>query len=770
MGGQVETSCVDSWTTSSGRSDMESHARRRGQIASSLLFVVLMLFSTWSREAECQVLFDYTPKSGPVAGGTVINVTGAGFIITGADRSKCRFELAARGAMLSYENLIHNGTFLTCILPEIAFLSDSMLQRGNRMTQLRITGDSGSVSNGVEFFLYDLERIRIEKIFPAEGLANSSNITLSITGENFLDTNELTCSVVGSYQVSAQYINSSLLQCQLSPFPETAQVSFDVSMNGQAIANIPPLTNSSTTFTYFASPPRIQSCRFTLSYAQLLLSFDREAEIGGEERVNGTLPALSCSAIFARETLRNVIGLNSTCFWYNTQQREVVVQLSSDTSVQLRSQITVRNDTIRTRYVRYSRLASGSTTVSLPEMDSSQFLPMAVIEAPSLIPYCGNFTVSGAKSQYGGSQGLQYKWIIGTHYDENGTLIQDRILADHLPKGFTTRSVLELSSDLFNPDLLGSGSGSGAPLTLASRFDIQLHVRNFLGFTSMARVVNVSRAEVPQPDVLIVGGDARRVRVSDETMLQGRVIFPSDTCLMSVHDFSQVVSYTWTIVDQSSGRAVNLDDITHSTDLVLPPYSLELGSEYTATLSVDFGSIIVEASVTLMTDIEQFNLVARISGGTRRSVGMSEAILLDGRQSQYVNTSLFVLDIAWSCIVVASNEDCRRQNGQYLSFSTDNLLQVIPSGTLQPGEYNFTLTLTLTSASRDTVTLEISAYQVVVVFPFSVPTVEILQGRLDLESILVHNELILNIGVQSNSLGIGQWTLEYVIGECCGKN
>ena len=751
---------------------MESHPRRKGQIAS--LCMMLSLFSIWIRMTECQVqapsLFDYAPKSGPIAGGTVINVKGAGFIITGADRSKCRFELAARGAMLSYENLIYNGTYLTCILPEIAFLSDSMLQRGNRMTQLRITGDSGSVSNGFEFFLYSLEQIRIEKIFPTEGFANSSNITLSITGENFLDTNELTCSVAGSYQVSARYINSSLLECQLTPFPETARVSFDVSMNGQAIANIPPLTDNSTTFTYFSSPPRIQSCHLTLSYAQLHLSFEREVEIGGEERVDSMIPTLSCSEIFARETLLNIIGLNSICFWYNTQQREVVVQLTSDTSVQLRSRITIRNDTIRTRYVLYSRLASGSVTISLPETGSPEFLPVAVIEAPSLIPYCGNYTASGAKSQYGGSRGLQYKWIIGTRYDENGTLIQDRILADHIQTGFTTRSSLELSSDLFNPDLLslGSGSGSGAPLTLASSFDIQLHVRNFLGFVSMARVVNITRAEVPQPNVLIVGGDTRRVRISDETILQGRVIFPSDTCPMSVQDFSEAVSYTWTVVDHSSGRVLNLDDTTHSTELVLPPYSLELGTEYTAMLSVNFGSTVVEASVTLMTDIELFNLVARINGGIRRSVGTSETILLDGRQSQYVNTSLFALDITWRCIVVATDEDCSGQNGQYLSFSTDNLLQVIPSGTLQPGEYNFSLTLNLMSASRDTVTLETSAYQVVIVFPFSIPSVEIIQGRLDLESILVHNEFILNIDVRSNSLGMGQWTSEYVIGECCG--
>ena len=749
-------------------------AARKIDGATKILCMAFIL-CIWSRKTNCQVapsLFDYIPKSGPIAGGTQINVTGTGFITTGVDRSKCKFELSGRGSTLSDVNLIHNETFMTCILPQIEILTDSELQRGNRMTDLTITGALGSDSNSVEFFLYDLEQIQVQSISPNEGLTNLTNLTLSIRGENFLDTNELTCSVDDSYQVPAQYFNSSLLQCQLAPFPATAWVIIDISMNGQAVANIPPLMDNSTIFTYFASPPRIQSCRFTLSYAQLLLSFDREVEIGGEQRTNSnmipTSSILSCSEIFMQETILNVVSPNSICFWYNTQQREVVVQLASDSSVQLGSQITIRNDTIRSRYVQYSRLASGNVMISLPEVGSPQFLPTAVIEVPSIIPFCGNFTISGAKSQNGGPRDLQYKWIIGTRYDENGTLIQDNILADHIPTGFTPQSVLELSSDLFNPDLLGSGSGS-APLMLATSFDIQLHVRNFLGFTSMARVINITRAEIAQPIVLIVGGDTRRISVSDETMLEGRVIFQNDACLTPMQDQNEPASYTWRVVDQFD-REINLDDTPHSTVLALLPYILELGSEYTATLSVDFGaySVVVEASVTLIPDIELFDLIARISGGVRRSIGMSENILLDGQESQYVNTSSFVLDVAWRCVMIASNEDCIGQNGQALSFLADNLVQIIPGGMLQPGEYNFSLTLHFMSDSQDSVVLEASAYQVVVIFPFSVPRVEIIRAdntRTDLESVLVHNELILSVGVQSSLPGMGRWTSEYVIGE-----
>ena len=747
--------------------------RKIGGAAKMACIAFMLCVILWSGVADCQILLDYTPKSGPISGGTEINVTGAGFITTGSDRSKCRFERSLRGAALSERNILHNQTFLTCYQPEIAYLTDSMLQ-GGEMVSFTITGAPGSGSSSVGFLLYDLEQIRVWSISPTEGLANSTNITLSITGENFLDTNELTCSVAGSYKVPAQYINSSFLQCQLVPFPETARVVIAASMNGQAIANIAPRMENSTTFTYFSSPPRIQSCRFTLSYAQLLLSFDREVEIGGEQQTNDTSPIsstteISCNEIFTQETLQNVIGLSSICFWYNTQQRAVIIELASDTSVELGSQLIIRNDTIRTRYVQYSRLASGNAVVSLPEADSPQFLPVAIIEAPSVIPYCGNFTVSGEKSQYGGSRGLQYMWIIGTRYDENGTLIQDRILADHIPTGFTFQSVLELSSDIFNPDLLhvgSGGSGSGAPLMLPSNFDIQLHVRNFLGFTSMATLTNITRAEIVQPSVLIVGGENRRIEISDETILEGRVNLPSDACMIGLYE---PVAYTWRIADQF-GRAINLPgDTSRSSVQVLTPYSLELGLEYTATLSVDFNSVTVEASAVLITDVELFNLIARINGGIRRSIGINEDILLDGRQSQYVNTSSLALDVAWRCVSLASNDECIGQNGQAFSFSANSLAQIIPRGGLPPGEYNFSLNLRLMSDSQNsTVMLESSTYQVMIIFPFPVPRVDVIQAEnvgVDLESVLVHNELILNIGVQSNFPGIGQWTSEYVIGK-----
>ena len=736
--------------------------RSAGLRAGCAILLVLVASMCFLPEPACcqesVVLDDYTPKSGPVSGGTQINVTGTGFITTGMYRSKCRFELSGRANVLSDENLNVNETFLTCCLPEIKFLTDSQLQNGNRMTRLSITGSMGTFSNYAEFFLYDLDRIRVYSISPVEGLVNSTNITLSIQGVNFLDTDEITCSVEGSHKVPAWYINSTSLQCVLAPFPQTTIVTIDISMNGQAVANIAPLTSNSTIFTYLASPPVVQSCHFTPSYAQLLLIFDREIEIGDEERPDMFIPStLSCNDVFSENTLQNTIGLDSTCLWHNTAQRQIVVQLSSNSQVQLGSLLRIKNNTIRTRYVKYSRLGSGDVAVSLPEIDSEQFLPEAIIEAPSIIPYCGNFTISGAKSQYGGSGGLKYRWIVGTDYDENGTLIQDSVLADYVPNGFTSQSVLELSSDIFNPDLLGSGSGS-TPITIASSFDIQLLVRNFLGFTSTAQIRNLTRAESVQPSVVIVGGNEKKIRTSDDTILEGRIIFPSE-CPM-VEEIT-MVTYSWRVVNQHN-QAVSLLDLPQSSVLVIPPYLLEVGSEYTATLSVGFGMSFsaVEASVRLVTNAE---MVARIRNGVRRSFGANEVILLDGRSSEYVNTSSAVLEITWGCVGIDSGENCVDRNGQALLFSSDSFVQSIPSGTLQPGEYNFTLRLNLVGEFE---VLETIAYQTVVILAYMIPRVEITSDSgTDLESILVHKEMILDVRVQSDIPGVAQWTSEYVIGE-----
>lgn len=743
----------------------------RGGGATWIVVIAILLYilpiPTSSQQAPS--LIDYVPKSGPISGGTRVNVTGNGFIITGQARSKCSFQLAGRGNRISAENLIHNESSLSCILPTIDYLTDDQLQDGDRMTRLAITGSPGVFSNSVEFFLYDLDLIRISNISPNEGLSNSTNITLIIQGENFLDTKEATCSIAGSYNVPAHFINSSFLQCLLSPYPNTSQVVIDVSMNGQPVANISPLRNNSTTFTYFASPPQIVSCCFTSSYAQLILSFDREVEIGQEQRPDIFIESsLSCSEIFTVDTRENVVGLSSNCFWHNTLQRQILVELALDNRVQLGSTVDIAYSTIRTRYVQYSRHARGSATVSLPDVTagSSRFLPVAVIEAPSVIPSCGNFSISGTKSQNGGSRGLQYKWTIGTTYDENGTLIQDSDLSVHIPTGFTSLSVLELSSDMFNPDLLGSGSGS-APLIMANIFDVQLEVRNFLGLTSTARISNISIAETAQPSVVIVGGNEKTIRTSVETVLEARIIFP-DGCLML--DQVGSATYTWSIVDQFN-RELNLNNPSHSSVLVLPTNSLELDTEYVATLSVEFPifSVAVNASVRLVTDVELVDLRPRISGGVRRSVGVNEPIELDARSSQYVNTSTVLLGIRWMCVMKESEEMCVLRNGQSLSFSRDNLVQVIASDGLAPGEYNFTLTLSLLSTSQDVIVRDASTSQTVVILPYSIPNIAFIPGpdnaAINLESVLVHKELILNIAVQSDLPGVAQWSSEYVIGK-----
>ena len=740
----------------------------KGGVVTEVLLIAMLCLSL--EQTSCQEspsLIDYAPKSGPISGGTRIQVRGDGFLTTGTVRSKCSFELAGRGNAISSENLIHNQTLLTCVQPIIAFLTDGQLQGGNRNTRLAITGGgTGIVSNSVEFFLYDLERIRVWSISPTEGLVNATNITLSIQGENFLDTNELTCSVGGFYKVSARYINSSFLLCQLAPYPETAQVTINVSMNGQSVANIAPLMNNSTTFIYFASPPQILSCLFTASFAQVVLFFDREVEIGQEQRSAPTdnSSPISCGDIFIRDTLESIIGLDSTCFWHNTLQRQVVVQLAADNRVELGSIVSIQNDTIRTRYVEYSRLASGSVEVSLPDTNSPQFSPLAVNEAPSIIPSCGNYTVSGEKSQYGGSRGLEYKWTIGTTYDENGTLIQDITLSEYIPTGFTSQSILELSSDLFQPDLFSSGSGS-APIVMENFYNIELTVRNFLGYTSVARVSNISIAETAQSSLFIVGGDERKIRVSDETILEARLIF-HDGCLMQ--NQLGTTTYMWRVVDPFN-RDVDLDDTPRSSSvLIVQPYSLEVGFEYTAKLSVEFSaySVVINASTRLVTDVSLFDLKANIGGGIRRSVGASEVIELDGRTSQYVNTSSALLEVMWRCIDTETGENCITRNGQTLTFSRDGLVQMIPSRTLTPGEYNFTLTLNLISPSQDSQPLEASVDQIIVIFPYSVPTVQIIPDPgMDLLSVLVHKELILNVAVQSNFPGIAEWTSEYVIGK-----
>lgn len=396
--------------------------------------------------------------------------------------------------------------------------------------------------------------------------------------------------------------------------------------------------------------------------------------------------------------------------------------------------------------------------ISLPGV---QLVPMAILEGPTTIPRCGELVISGERSLYGGARALQYQWVVGMEVGVAGGVVQDPALQEYIPVGFSVHSELRIPSTAFYSDsTVSSGSGSGGEdLLPLDVYAVQLVVRNYFGYTSLAVSHNVTTARHLSPSVVIVGGSTQRIRPWKEVLLEGKVLRVANECALEF----QVASYSWSL--GSELPAQQLQGVrTNLSVLLLPPNALQPGTSYVATFTVTFHTGSLSTSHVSIESEEV--LEARIAGGVRRALGVEDRIDLDGRSSLIHHHPTANLSVAWSCVTVSVPE-LSQANASCENFTgSDSILHSVGGESLPPGGYEFTLMLFLVGGRRDGPTLQSSATQLLVLFPDTVPRVEIMPTqRVNVDSVLIHRKFSIGAEVSSLSEGRVQWTVEYVEGK-----
>lgn len=708
-------------------------------------------------QATPPVLRGFSPSSGPLSGGSTLHVLGNGFSASGPGRSKCVFEDSSLGSAVSETNHVQqNGSYLTCVMPEIGFLRSLNLSEGRRV-KLAVTTGGGLRSNSLDFLVFNLSTMRISGINVSEGFNNSRN-EVEIFGSGFISTGEIACAY-GSinaedemFYTPAFFVNSSSVRCVLSTFPYPAQVTVRVYANGQPSSSISADPIDSNLFTFFSTAPVVTSCEFSASYVSVAVIFDREVEIGGERATNLTTPP-ECSLLFINET-RHMLGRGAVCAWLNEQQRTIVIDLSRDSLLVEGSMLSFRGGNIRTRNVAFSRLTSGGTSVGL---NSELLLPVPVIDAPQVIPYCGNFTASGHNSQYGGYQPLEYRWTIQRvtrdgiiNVSGSGSLIDT-----YVHRTFQKDPLLVIPVAFFN---------------VSTEYLVHLEVRNFLNATAHS-AVPVTKLNLPAPDVLIRGSRKRLVAADGEITLEGVAQLPD--CLGG--SAINTLAYTWRVVPETeivdssaSGESsassrldlveVDLGDANVNTAiLVIPPYTLLPDASYVAIFTAETsGGQVGHSSVAL--DTELAGIRARIDGGMLRAVWIEERIVLDGRVSEGLESAdREFLTASWNCTSVSGESEANTSCADVAETANSTLQLEIEPRSLAAGVYCFTLTLAYQNLASST-------GQVLNVVEHQVPLVSI-EPPQRLHAFAVHEKLLIWAVVVSNYTGTLTWTSENIPGE-----
>ena len=152
---------------------------------------------------------------GTVQGGTTVRVFGTGFRESGLT---CRF-----GDMTTSTDAAFyvSATEVACVSP-----SNSA---GSATVEVSMNGGADFTTDGREY-LYEAGT-RVMSLYPSHGVAGEKGQTVTVVGENFEQTEGLSCRFGASSAVRAQYVSSSLVVCG-APARGAGTTQVSVSLNG----------------------------------------------------------------------------------------------------------------------------------------------------------------------------------------------------------------------------------------------------------------------------------------------------------------------------------------------------------------------------------------------------------------------------------------------------------------------------------------------------------------------------------------------------------
>ena len=701
-------------------------AHSRPSFLNCLLTITLLVINI-TRVQPLATLSSITPSTVPFQGGTIIYANGTGF--ESVNFPKCQIH-TNHGVLAINDNTVINDTTMQCILPQIPQVyKNSIITSGNSVVLKIISGVDGSVQ--ISFF--DLDLISVYSITPSWTYISDDDNEITVHGNGFIETYEITCHST-FFDVEAVIVNTTQLMCLIPGHRETQTIDIDIYSVGQPTSIIQE-TNS-ISFTYFATPPEVVFFEFDPSYTRLLLEFDREIELGNETDFNTTTQP-KCQTII--KSLDIFGSLKPFCYWQNTQQRQIIVELNNNSTVKSNTTITLIDDIIRTRYVSYSKLTSGIQLVI--SNNNYPLNPIAVIDGPQIIPYCGNFTLSGRKSYNTGGRPLQYQWTIETMDDQiySGEDEENQIAISNLvPDDISNQQSISLSSDLFHVQTV---------------YYLSLTVTNFLGNTGSNELL-VIKHDKPALNVMIIGSNLRLLDYTRTLIVEGATNLPDCLTTDSSH-----TTFEWVLYQNEISIDLN-DATTTNSNLQLEGYTLEQNATYLLSFMATQDGITSTANITVRTISTKIRAI--VFGGTAITYGADDSILLDatntvGLIDDLINDNL--LRVQWTCLTKPDLTQCVNITSGLELALEERIKIIMPPNILSPAVHVISLRLLYSNEL-------ISEYQQVIhiVNDTSGPLV-FLEEPTDSDRISIHNMLTINGIVESILPGEAAWSSVYKPGQ-----
>ena len=610
-----------------------------------LLFSLLWLLGDIPRAASQPVLTRFSPHSGPTGGGTNISVWGSRF----EETTRCNFANLPAASLPSLTTIVHNNTFMTCRLPEFTTAFQFPENSTHNIIQFRIVTSSSEQSSEEDFLVFNLTNILVTSLRPTTGFILSLNNRVQFGGNSFVNTSELYC-FIGDLREPATFIDDETVSCQLPSYPTPSLQYPLLSLNGDNTGFV-PIQNNSNEFVFYSTAPVLDTVEFSSSAAQLILTFDREVELG-RENSTGVTQSFECLEIFDANTT-SLLGEAAKCDWQTSQQRVIIIQLHANSLIMPNDAVTLNGANIRTRAVEYSMLSSSSKFIPAPEGP----IPVAVLEAPGAIPACGMLKLVARNSLYGGGRPLVYEW---SGFTGNETLNELIALND------------ESSIEIPAQSLANSGP-----------YNFTVTVTNFLGLEDDNTISYLRKSSSEAVLVTIYGNHIRSYPVdSDNIVIEAKAEIMSCSMINGV-----TLAYSWTVTN-SNGEAVTLGSFAmNNTELWIPPLVLQPGTTYDIHVSARYTgqpSTMAGTAAIQVTGLHP-EITAALQTGYKSSVRITEPLYLDTSSSRGLLPDQ-TYKYRWQC------GSCGLPNSTFSSVTSSSF--TLPANSLPLGSYQFTVTIT----------------------------------------------------------------------------
>ena len=610
-----------------------------------LLSSLLWLLSDTPRAASQPVLIRFSPRSGPTRGGTTISVWGGGF----EETTRCNFANLPAASLPSLTTIVHNNTFMTCILPEFTAAFQFPENSTHNIVQFRIVTSSSEQSNEEDFLVFNLTNILVTNLNPTFGNISSHNNLVQFGGNNFVNTSELYC-FIGDLREPATFIDNETISCHLPSYPTPSLQYPQLSLNGDNTGFV-PVENNSNEFVLYSTAPVLETVEFSSSAAQLILTFDREVELGQENSTEVT-QSFECSQIFDDNTT-DLLGEAAKCDWQTSQQCVIIIQLHASSLIMPNHAVTLNGASIRTRAVQYSMLSSSSKLIPAPQGP----IPVAILEAPGGIPACGMLKLVARNSLYGGGRPLVYEW-----------------------SGFTGNEMLNELITLNNESSIEIPVQS---LADSGPYNFTVTVTNFLGLQDDNTISYLRRPSSETVLVTIYGNHISYTVDSDN------IVIEANAEIISCSTFNGVtLAYSWTVAN-SDGEAVTLGSTAmNNTELWIPPLVLQPGTTYDVQVSAQYmgqPSTMASTATIEVTGLHP-EITAALQTGYKSSIRITEPLYLDTSPSRGLLPDQ-TYEYLWQC------GSCGLlPNSTFSSITSSSF--TLPANSLPLGSYQFAVTIT----------------------------------------------------------------------------